>query len=136
MGSVRHQGGRLPQRVYWVRRSVVLGVALLLVFGITRLIGTTGEDDPDSSIKANTSSAEQQAPAASASLGPVAPSKKIRIKSNAPLAPPSGECRDDDVSVRADSAARLGRRPDRDPAAAHRDPARVHLRGETSTPSW
>ncbi len=32
-------------------------------------------------------------------LGPVAPSKKIRLKSKAPLAPPSGECRDDDVSV-------------------------------------
>ena len=99
MGSVRHQGGRLPRRVYWVRRSVVLGVALVLVFGITRLLGTTGADDPDSSIKANTSSAEQQTPAATASLGPVPPSKKVRIKANAPLAPPSGECRDDDVSV-------------------------------------
>ena len=64
MGSVRQQRGRLPQRVYWVRRSVVLGVALLLVFGITRLIGSTGEDDPDSSIKASTTSAEQQAPSA------------------------------------------------------------------------
>jgi hypothetical protein len=99
MGSVRHQRGRLPRRVYWVRRSVVLGVALLLVFGITRLLGTTGADDPDSSIKANTTAARQQAPSSSVSLGPVAPTKKLRLKTDAPLAPPSGECRDDDVSV-------------------------------------
>jgi hypothetical protein len=100
MGSVRQQRGRLPQRVYWVRRSVVLGVALLLVFGITRLIGGIGEDDPDSSIKASTTSAEQKAPSASVTLGPVAPSEKIRLRANAPLAPSSGECRDDDISVR------------------------------------
>jgi hypothetical protein len=99
MGSVRHPRGRLPRRVYWVRRSIVLGVALLLVFGISRLIGTTGEDDPGSSIKASTTSAKQRNPAASGTLGPVAPPKKIRLKSKAPLAPPSGECRDDDVSV-------------------------------------
>ena len=99
MGSVRHQRGRLPRRVYWVRRSVVLGLALLLVFGIGKLIGTTGADDPDSSIKANTTSARQQPPSASVTLGPVTPSKKLRLKSNAPLAPPSGECQDDDVSV-------------------------------------
>ena len=99
MGSVRHPRGRLPRRVYWVRRSIVLGVALLLVFGISRLIGSTGEDDPGSSIKASTTSAEQRTPAASGTLGPVAPPKKIRLKSKAPLAPPSGECRDDDVSV-------------------------------------
>ncbi len=99
MGSVRHPRGRLPRRVYWVRRSIVLGVALLLVFGISRLIGSTGEDDPGSSIKASTTSAKQRTPAASGTLGPVAPPKKIRLKSKAPLAPPSGECRDDDVSV-------------------------------------
>ena len=99
MGSVRHQRGRLPRRVYWVRRSIVLGVALLLVFGVNKLIGATGSDDPDSSIKASTTSARQQAPSASVTLGPVAPSKKLRLRSDAPLAPPSGECRDDEVSV-------------------------------------
>ena len=89
MGSVRHPRGRLPQRVYWVRRGVVLGVALLLVFGIARLIGGTGEDDPDSSIKASTSSAEQTGSAGLGHAGPVAPSKKHPpAKANAPLAPP------------------------------------------------
>ena len=99
MGSVRHQRGRLPQRVYWVRRSVVLGVALLLVFGVGKLIGSTGEDDPGSSIKASTTSAGQRTPAASVTLGPMAPSKKLRLRTNAPLAPASGECHDDDVNV-------------------------------------
>lgn len=100
MGSVRQQRGRLPRRVYWVRRSVVLGVALLLVFGITRLLGNTGADDPGSSIEASNTSARQQTPSASVTLGPVAPSKKVRLRSDAPLAPPSGECRDDEVVVR------------------------------------
>jgi hypothetical protein len=77
----------------------VLGVALLLVFGISRLLGNTGADDPGSSIEASTTSAEQRTPSASVSLGPVAPPKKIRLRSQAPLAPPSGECRDDDINV-------------------------------------
>jgi len=77
----------------------VLGVALLLVFGISRLLGTTGADDPGSSIEASTTSAQQQTPTASGSVGPVAPSKRIKLKSKAPLAPPSGECRDDDINV-------------------------------------
>ena len=34
-------------------------VALLLVFGIGKLLGGTGKDDPGSAIKANTSSAKQ-----------------------------------------------------------------------------
>jgi hypothetical protein len=100
MGSVRQQRGRLPQRVYWVRRGMVLGLALLLVFGISRLIGSTGTDEPSSSIKASTTSARQQSPSASVTLGPVAPPRKLRLRTNAPLLPPSGECRDDDVSVR------------------------------------
>ena len=99
MGSVRHPRGRLPRRVYWVRRCIVLGVALLLVFGVNKLIGATGADDPGSSIKASNTAATQQSPSASATLGPVPPSKKLRLKSNSPLAPPSGECRDDEVSV-------------------------------------
>jgi hypothetical protein len=36
---------RLPQRVYWVRRLLVLGVAALLVLGLTRLLSYGGSDD-------------------------------------------------------------------------------------------
>jgi len=101
MGSVRHPRGRLPRRVYWIRRIVVLGIALLLVFGIAKLLGGTGTDDPSTSIQASNSSAEQQQdPTPSVTMGPVAPSKRLRFKAQIPLAPPSGECRDDEVSVR------------------------------------
>jgi hypothetical protein len=99
MGSVTHPRGRLPRRVYWVRRSVVLGVALAMVFGIGKLVGGTGEDPGGSDIEASTSSAQQTAPRASGPIGPVAPSKQPRTKGKAPLLPPSGECRDDEVSV-------------------------------------
>ncbi len=98
MGSVKHPRGRLPRRVYWVRRSIVLVVALLLVFGVGKFLGGTGEDDPGSAIKANTSSAKQDSDS-SATIGPVAPSRKIRTKASVPLLPPNGECRDDEVSV-------------------------------------
>ncbi len=99
MGSVRHPRGRLPRRVYWVRRSVVLGVAVLLVFGIGKVLGGTGNDPADSDIKASTTSAQQQDPEPSVSLGPVAPSKAPHQKAKPPLLPPSGECQDDEVSV-------------------------------------
>jgi hypothetical protein len=99
MSSVRHPRGRLPRRVYWVRRSIVLAIGLLLVFGINRLVGGTGADSPSSSLQASNSSAQQQDPTPSVSMGPVAPSKTLRFKAQIPLAPPSGDCLDDDVSV-------------------------------------
>ena len=100
MGSVRHPRGRLPRRVYWVRRSVVLLIALGLVFGIGKLLGGNGEDPADSGLEASTSSAQQQQqPSSGVSLGPVAPSQSTRTKGKAPLLPPSGDCHDDEVSV-------------------------------------
>ncbi len=97
MGSVKNPRGRLPQRVYWIRRSVVLGVALLLVFGIAHLLGGTGEDPAGSDLKASTSSA-QESTAPSVSFGPVAPSATPR-KGKAELPASTGQCRDDEVSV-------------------------------------
>ena len=35
--------GRLPARVYWVRRLMVLGIATLLVVGIARLLGGSSD---------------------------------------------------------------------------------------------
>ena len=76
------------------------GLALVLVFGIGKLLGGNGEDPVDSDIEASTSSAEQsQEPSEAASLGPVAPSATAKGKAKAPLLDPSGECRDDEVSV-------------------------------------
>ncbi len=83
-----------------MRRSLVLVVGLLLIFGIGKLVGGTGKDSPSSSLQASNSSAEQQPdPTPSASIGPTAPPKRLRFKAQIPLAPPSGECRDDEVSV-------------------------------------
>ncbi len=62
MGSVRHPRGRLPQRVYWVRRGVVLAMALLLVFGIGKLLGGNGQDPAGSGVEASNTSAQQEQP--------------------------------------------------------------------------
>src|SRR4051794_27851677 len=103
MGSVRHPRGRLPRRVYWTRRAVVLAVAALLVFGIGKLVGGTGSDPAGSDLQASTSSAQEQGAGdgaqPSVSMGPVAPSTVGGSKKNVPLVAPSGECRDDEVSA-------------------------------------
>lgn len=100
MGSSTRPRGRLPRRVYWVRRGIVLGLALLLVFGIGRLVGV-GSDEAATAVEAGIATAVvPEEPEPSATLGPVAPPKKLRIKrSQVPLLPPSGECRDAEVSV-------------------------------------
>jgi hypothetical protein len=99
MSSVTHPRGRLPRRVYWVRRGILLGLSLLLVFGVGRLVGGTGEDEQGSAtIKANSTSS-RNTPAAPVTVGPVAPSGKLRAKGKAPLLPPNGDCRDEEVSV-------------------------------------
>lgn len=50
--------GRLPARVYWVRRGLVLAAAFLLVFGIARLLGA-GSDGDDGTPKATQAAGEQ-----------------------------------------------------------------------------
>jgi hypothetical protein len=101
MGSVRHPRGRLPQRVYWVRRGLVLGVALLLVFGIGKLLGGNGQDPADSGVEASTAAQQGQPSSSAPTVGPVAPSTSpgTTKASKGPLLPPSGECQDDEVSV-------------------------------------
>jgi hypothetical protein len=100
MGSVRHPRGRLPQRVYWIRRSVVLVVALLLVFGIGKLLGGNGQDPSSTGVEAsNTAAQQQQQSSAPPSLAPVAPAASASSKVKQPLVAPTGECQDDEVSV-------------------------------------
>ncbi len=78
----------------------MLVVALLLVLGIGKLVGTAS-DDSGEAIKARTSSAQEQEQASEPgiTMGPVAPPRKLRPKAKVPLAMPSGECRDDDIYV-------------------------------------
>jgi hypothetical protein len=100
MGSVRHPRGRLPRRVYWVRRAVVLGLALALVFGIGRLLGGTGSDDPGAAAVQSGNGTTAQGPGSTVPAGPVVPSQKLPTKAaKAPLLPPSGDCEDDEISV-------------------------------------
>lgn len=100
MGSVTHPHGRLPPRVYWVRRGLVVCVALLLVFGIGKLVGGTGKDDSSSAVTANNASTQaQQSNSSSVQMGPVAPTQKLRTPVRGPLLAPSGECRADEISV-------------------------------------
>lgn len=105
MGSVTHPRGRLPRRVYWVRRGIVLGVALLLVLGVGTLLGGTGEDGPGSAIQAtngSTNGSTGQSAGASVTIGPVPPTGKLRNRAQVPLLPPNGDCQDEEVSVLPD----------------------------------
>ena len=106
MGSARSPRTRLPQRVYWVRRGVVLVVALALVFGIARLIGGVGSDPQQSAAGTDRASTVASKPSATGTsavpVGPVAPSTALRKKDKqapAVVASPSGACQDDEVSV-------------------------------------
>lgn len=92
---------RLPARVYWVRRLMVLGIAVLLVVGIARLLGgsSDGSSGPD-----RAAPAAQTSPAEPTSGSTVDPSLGIgrhagSAASATPLAMPSGPCAADDVAV-------------------------------------
>ena len=49
--------GPLPARVYWFRRLVVLGVAVLLVAGLARLLGGSSDASSDEDAQATTAGA-------------------------------------------------------------------------------
>jgi len=121
MSTVTRPRGPLPARVYWTRRFVLLLLALLLVFGISRLLGGGGGPDPTArqvGAAASTSSAPASAattPAtptatttagaqatAAASTKPTATataggSKKPTSPSAEPLAQPTGPCSAGDI---------------------------------------
>ena len=105
MGQVGRTRRRLPRRVYWVRRGIVLLVAAALVVGIAQLIGGIGSDGAPaatSSDQANTvASTPRAATSAAAPVGPVAPSKALakNLKATQVLTDPTGPCRDDEVSA-------------------------------------
>lgn len=100
--------GRLPARVYWVRRILVLGIATLLVVGIAKLLGGSSDGSgPDTAAHvADTSPAARDTtanePTSSAAGGPSAVGPHHHAKASAsttPLALPSGPCAASDVSI-------------------------------------
>jgi hypothetical protein len=120
MSTVTRPRGPLPARVYWTRRCVLLLLALLLVFGISRLLGGGGGTDPTAQQvgAAATSSAPASAATTSASptpttttdpqataaatTGPTATataggSKRSTSPSAQPLAAPTGPCSAGDI---------------------------------------
>jgi len=103
--------GPLPARVYWTRRIMVLGTALLLVFAIARLLGdgsdasSSGSGDK-ASLSADSSSSS--APTGDPTLS-LTPSQSTSGKGAAPiqtptsqapvLAVPEGTCAGSDIAV-------------------------------------
>jgi hypothetical protein len=96
--------GRLPARVYWVRRLMVLGTAVLLVVGIARLLG--GSSDASSGPDHAATVADTAGPADSPSTdGPVtsgADRPRAHQRADDPVtrvAMPSGPCQPDDIAI-------------------------------------
>ncbi len=106
---------RLPARVYWVRRSLVLAVALGLVFGIAQLLGGVGSgssgetarvvgaeaaSSSTAAVPVATDDAEPQASGTKrAEKDQASKSKKARKpkKTKTPLPEPTGPCRASDI---------------------------------------
>ena len=105
--------GRLPARVYWVRRLTVLAIAVLLVVGLARLLGgsSDGASGPDRATPvADTSSPVTALPTTGpTTTGPTTPGEtagghRTTRRHHAtddvtPLAEPSGPCAPDDIAI-------------------------------------
>jgi hypothetical protein len=93
---------RLPARVYWVRRLMVLGIALLLVVGIARLLGgsSDGSSGPDRATPvADTSSSGSTGPPATSDGRGRHHHRSHATVTPSPVAMPSGPCADNDVAI-------------------------------------
>lgn len=99
--------GPLPARVYWVRRLLVLGIALLLVLGIARLLGggsdATSEPDAATPAAADVTSTASTSPTSAvtppaSSAGGQGPGG-AEASSEPVLAAPEGTCDSDDIAV-------------------------------------
>jgi hypothetical protein len=97
--------GPLPARTYWIRRTMVVGTAVLLVFGIARALGAGSDasSPPEAQAQAKqvaaapTTTTDLPEPASTATDD--ARSKKKTKEKVVPLAEPDGPCDDEDVAV-------------------------------------
>lgn len=103
---------RLPARVYWFRRGLVLVTALALVFGVAQLFGSDGEDPPAVRAKVAANDRPTAAPRTPRMIGPVPVRTRQPKKGTGkpagngqsrpvaqPLAQPDGPCNVEEVSV-------------------------------------
>lgn len=113
LDSLATPRGRLPSRVYWTRRLVVLGLPLLLVVVVVAMLGGGGGPTP----RARLAGSPERTPAAQPSAkvrpsGPVAvtttapagrgKARKSGAKASSsavPLASPDGPCAADEITV-------------------------------------
>lgn len=94
---------RLPARVYWFRRFLLLGIACALVFGVSRLVawGLDGSPKPSAAPAAAESPTSTPAAVSTADALPTAlPTAGGKSPSAVPLAEPTGPCQDSDVRVK------------------------------------
>ena len=98
--------GPLPPRVYWTRRVMVLGTALLLVFGIARVLVGGSDASSDRGTETAYQAAADSTPSTSALPTEQAVGKgkkhkpgKKKTKTEPVLAAPDGPCEDTDIAV-------------------------------------
>jgi hypothetical protein len=110
--------GRLPARVYWVRRLMVLAMATLLVVGIARLLGgsSDGSSGPDRAAQVADTSSSSTTPSTTgpatgstkgSTTGPTTPTHtpgehgktKQPTTDPSPVVLPSGPCAADDIAI-------------------------------------
>lgn len=95
----------LPARVYWVRRGLVLAVALGMVFGIAHLLGGSGQEPGGDTAQVVGAEADRtSSPSVPVSTAAARPDKRAGNgdkpkprKTETPLAEPSGPCVADDI---------------------------------------
>jgi len=96
--------GRLPARVYWVRRAMVLGIALLLVVGLARLFGGSSDasSGPDRAATVADTADPTVEPSTNAPVTTGGQHHRANPGADDPVtrvAMPSGPCTADDVAI-------------------------------------
>lgn len=102
--------GPLPARVYWIRRGILLAVALLLVVVVAKLLsgGSDGSEDRDAGAAKNSMQLSGAGASERASDGSTdgASDEPAAGGKGQPLAEPSGACDPEQVTVTAVSGKR------------------------------
>lgn len=121
MRAVVNPRGRLPARVYWFRRTMVLLTAVALVFAIGRMLNGSGGSSPSGDTARVTAGTTTPTTATATTLPagplPIQPTGKAARPSATgtpvALAAPSGPCSADEITVTPTvSGAVAGRRVD------------------------